>query len=460
MKSLKFSIRRKITANYLTLYLVVSAMTFILMVFGFMKAELSEKSYEIYTYVDTIVGKYEEGIYDLPKMEQRISSVAEIENCGIQLTFYNSNQIFKSDRYHAFQYPNNFWQKIGTLISYKMFPDELVIYYFDPEGGEQLTARLELIHPIAPFYKHLSTLSTMLFISIVLGFFILWIFGSVNNRRILRPIYDITKTAEKISINNMKERLDVGKAKYELRDLAITLNDMLSRLQEEYEKQKRFVSDVSHELRTPISIVNGYAGMLRRWGKEDESILEESIEAIIDEAKNMQVLVENLLTLVRADNQTLQFHKEDFYMNEIMKEVTSESQMINGKNQLIDCECVEPILVHLDYQMTKQVLRIFVDNAVKYTPPEGQIHIRCVYEEDQCAVYIKDTGIGISKEDLPYIFDRFYRSDESRTRETGGHGLGLSIAKAIVLGHGGRIKVKSKKNEGSEFAIFLPIKPT
>ncbi|MBC7959764.1 MAG: hypothetical protein H7X94_07850, partial [Vallitaleaceae bacterium] len=101
LKSLKFSIRRKITANYLTLYLVVSAMTFILMVFGFMKAELSEKSYEIYTYVDTIVGKYEEGIYDLPKMEQRISSVAEIENCGIQLTFYNSNQIFKSDRYHA-----------------------------------------------------------------------------------------------------------------------------------------------------------------------------------------------------------------------------------------------------------------------------------------------------------------------------------------------------------------------
>jgi signal transduction histidine kinase len=267
----------------------------------------------------------------------------------------------------------------------------------------------------------------------------------------------MTKTAEKISISNMDERLDVSKAKYELRDLALTLNEMLNRLNNDYEKQKRFVSDVSHELRTPIAIINGYANMLERWGKKDEEILEESIEAIIGEAKNMQALVENLLTLVRSDNQTLRYNFEKVEIGKLVEEVTKETQMINHKNQAISCHILTQIFVYADYQMIKQLLRILVDNAVKYTEIDGVIEIICKVVNSKCHVTIKDSGIGIEKEELPFLFNRFYRSDESRTRETGGHGLGLAIARVIVLGHSGAIKVKSKKGMGSEFTVILPI---
>ncbi|PKM50335.1 MAG: hypothetical protein CVV02_11950 [Firmicutes bacterium HGW-Firmicutes-7] len=460
-KSLKFSIRRKITLNYLSLYFITGMVTFIFMVGGYMNYELNLKSNKVYIYVDNIFDKYEADIYNYQEINNRINAIAEVENCGIEVTFLTEQEnVISSERYNNFNYPDSILDRIGTLVSNKMYSSKMIIYYINPTTDIMDTATLKIIHPITLYYTKLTTLSIMLLTCIMFGFFFIWFFGGVNNKRILKPIYAMTKTAEKISITNMNERLDVSQAKYELRDLAITLNDMLNRLNVDYEKQKRFVSDVSHELRTPISIVNGYANMLKRWGKEDEAILDESIEAIIDEARNMQVLVENLLTLVRADNQSLKFNKEEFYMNELIEEVTIESQMINAKKQEIicdQCEQCEKIKVFLDIQMMKQILRIFVDNAVKYTPPAGRIYIKCFIEDNSCIIHIKDSGIGISKEDLPYIFDRFYRSDESRTRDTGGHGLGLSIAKAIILGHGGRIKVKSKKNEGTEFTIILPM---
>lgn len=457
-KGVKFSIKRRISINYLSLYTIIGIATYIFVVGGYLRFELLEKSNQIYLYVDNTFDKYEAGFYDSETLTKRIQAIADVENCGIWVDFKSESvDDISSERYNSFTYPDNIIQKTMMLLSYKMYGNEMVVYYLEPVSGQSMIAELKILQPVTLFYNHVTVLSIMLAVSFVFGFIFLWFFGSVNNRSIFKPIYSMTKTAENISITNMKEKIDVSQAKYELRDLAITLNDMLDRINKEYEKQKRFVSDVSHELRTPISIVNGYASMLKRWGKEDEAILDESIEAIIDEARNMQILVENLLTLVRADNQTLKFNKENFYMNELIEEVTSETLMINAKKQEIDCEANEPIKVFLDLQMTKQMLRIFVDNAVKYTPHGGRIFIKCHTEENACVIHIKDSGIGIGKEDLPYIFDRFYRSDESRTRDTGGHGLGLSIAKAIVIGHGGKIKVKSKKDEGSEFIVMLPL---
>jgi signal transduction histidine kinase len=268
----------------------------------------------------------------------------------------------------------------------------------------------------------------------------------------------MTKTAEQISISNMDMRLDVETTKYELKDLAITLNEMIDRLDKDYDKQKRFVSDVSHELRTPISIISGYASMLERWGKKDEEILDESIEAIIGESKNMQHLVENLLTLVRSDNQTLKYEPITFDIGKLICDVVKEFNMVNNKDQYITCDSSENIMVHLDELKIKQALRIFTDNAVKYTPINGGIQVKCYKMNKEVYIHIKDTGIGISKQDLPFLFERFYRSDESRTKQTGGHGLGLSIARVIIIGHKGKIKVKSRIGKGSEFIITLPMR--
>ncbi len=192
-------------------------------------------------------------------------------------------------------------------------------------------------------------------------------------------------------------------------------------------------------------------------GEKDEEILDESIEAIIGESKNMQQLVENLLTLVRSDNQTLKYEPSEFDIGKLICEVVKEFNMVNTKNQYITCDSKENIMVRLDMSKIKQTLRIFIDNAVKYTPDNGGIQVKCYEMNREVFIHVKDTGIGISKKDLPNLFDRFFRSDESRTRQTGGHGLGLSIAKVMIIGHNGKIKVKSRPGKGSEFIITLPV---
>lgn len=457
-KGVRFSIRRKISLNYLGLYIVTGVISVVLFFSGYMHHKLNDRNNEIYLYVENILEKYHSGIYNLDQVDEKINIIAESENCGIRIYgFENTKPVISSNRYESFVYGEYVWDKVLNLMKYKVYSKNMPYQYAKGNQADNEVVEIGILQPVEIYTEDAFLLIKLLASVYFIGFIILWFFGSLNNRSILKPIYSMTKTAENISISNMKERIDVTQAKYELKDLAITLNEMLDRINMEYEKQKRFVSDVSHELRTPISIVNGYAGMLKRWGKEDEEILEESIEAIIDEAKNMQILVENLLTLVRADNQTLKFNKEVFYIDQMIEEVVSESLMINAKKQDIDCIVPYPVKVFLDAQMIKQMLRIFVDNAVKFTPETGKIMIECSIENDECLIKIKDTGIGIDKADLPNIFDRFYRSDESRTRDTGGHGLGLSIAKAIVLGQEGKITVRSKKEAGTEFIIRLPL---
>lgn len=453
LNSLKFSMRRKITLNYLTVYFFASILILIFMISTFMTLRFQEKSSSIYSYVDEAVRKYEQGTYDFRDLQQRINGIAQTNSCGIRLSFANSSEIVLSEKYAGFNYPNDIVENAKVFFANKVYPDLMESYFASSDSDGLETAYIRLIYPIAPFYDQVVIMTWMLVICLAVGFIMMWFFGNINNRRLLEPIYDMTRTAEKITIRNIAQELDVGEAKYELKDLAITLNAMIKRLKKDYEKQKRFVSDVSHELRTPIAIINGYAGMLKRWGKEDEAVLNESVDAIMDEAKNMQTLVENLLTLVRADNQTLQFNPEKFYLSEMVHEVVLESKMINGKNQQILCSCDEPIEANLDINMTKQMLRIFADNAVKYTPSDGRIEIRCEKKQGGYRIIIKDNGIGIGPEDLNHIFDRFYRSDESRARETGGHGLGLSIAKAIIIGQNGKIRVKSKLGLGTEFTI-------
>ena len=170
----------------------------------------------------------------------------------------------------------------------------------------------------------------------------------------------------------------------------------------------------------------------------------------------MKDLVENLLFLARHDNQTLKYNKENFYIDQLLYEVIRETKIIDKKH-IIESSITEEILISGDRNRLKQAIRIFVDNAIKYTPPSGKIILESTKTDSNINIIIKDTGIGISREDLGNIFNRFYRSDKSRTRQTGGHGLGLSIAKIIILGHKGKIRVRSKLEFGTEIIISIPI---
>lgn len=275
------------------------------------------------------------------------------------------------------------------------------------------------------------------------------------NKKVLKPISDMAETAATLSANNLSDRISVEGAKNELKDLALVINGMLDRIELSYNSQKQFVSDASHELRTPIAVIQGYVSMLERWGKTDKEVLDEGIAAISQEAASMKELVERLLFLARHDKKTLMLEMEIFDPLEVMSELHREAKMLSDTHEFA-LEPAENALINGDKGMIKQLMRVLVDNAIKYTPEGGKITLGMRNEGRQCILSVTDTGEGISPEELTKVFDRFYRCDQSRKSQTSGHGLGLSIARIIAVAHGGKIRVRSKVGVGTTFSVLLP----
>jgi two-component system sensor histidine kinase ArlS len=294
-------------------------------------------------------------------------------------------------------------------------------------------------------------------VSGVFGFFTLLSILAIafSGRKVFQPIREMTQTVQEISEKNLNLRLNVSGSKNELKELALTFNEMMNRIEDNYNRQKQFVSDASHELRTPIAVIQGYTLMLDRWGKNDKAILQESIDAIKNEAEGMNELIDKLLFIARHDNSTLVFEKEEFSLSEMLADIVRETQIIDTAH-LINSEIFQEVSLYADKNRMKQAVRILIENALKYTPPGGKITVALSKDAGGISIRIQDTGIGMSQAELEHIFDRFYRADQSRTKEKGGHGLGLAIAKIIILGHNGKIKVKSRVGSGSEFIIVLP----
>ena len=300
-------------------------------------------------------------------------------------------------------------------------------------------------------------------------------------RRALQPIYELTVAAQSASVEqsqpipvmpipldgainalnaineeHMDHRILIEDERDELQGLAMAINNMLDRLNAAYQSQLRFVSDASHELRTPIAIIQGYANLLGRWGKDDPKTLQESIDAIKSEAVGMQALIEQLLFLARSDNRSIPMRMERVELSALVSEVARESRMLATVHTIE--ESIEPdVFVKADLQLLKQSMRIFVDNAVKYSPDGGRIIIGLKRDGGNVQLRVTDHGNGIAEEDLPMLFERFWRADESRTRKTGGTGLGLSIAKWIVDSHNGQIEVISREGMGTRMSVILPI---
>ncbi len=275
------------------------------------------------------------------------------------------------------------------------------------------------------------------------------------HKSVLAPIRDITEMATTLSASNLSNRINIAGTKNELKDLASVINSMLDRIERSYNSQKQFVSDASHELRTPIAVIQGYVSMLQRWGKSDPEVLDEGISAIAQETASMKELVESLLFLARHDKKTLMMEMSRFDVLEVATELHREAAMVTPEDTF-QLEPAQSCMIEADRNMIKQVLRILCDNAVKYTPKGGTITIGAASRADGCTLSISDNGPGIPSQELPKIFDRFYRSDSARKSEGGGHGLGLSIARIIVKAHGGKLRVRSKPGSGSTFYVDLP----
>lgn len=298
--------------------------------------------------------------------------------------------------------------------------------------------------------------------------------GTAQVRRQLRPLNQIAARAQQLSemafdetkyhnledaISNLKvDAMENGIHMHDkdLRGIETALNGLLERIRASYKQQSQFVSDASHELRTPIAVIQGYVNMLDRWGKEDTAILEESIEAIKNEANHMQKLVEQLLFLARGDSNRQNLDMQVHELNSIMREVYEESLMIDEKH-IYRFEESGTVQVYADCDMLKQSARILIDNAAKYTKQGEEILIRVGVWSDGSPFYgIQDNGIGMSQEDVAHAFDRFYRADSVRNSKTGGTGLGLSIAKWIVDKHQGYYDIVSREGLGTRFSVVFP----
>lgn len=286
-----------------------------------------------------------------------------------------------------------------------------------------------------------------------ISFGIFLILGNYLVHKLLKPIKDMTDQVKDINGTSLN-RLDTNVAKDELKDLALTFNEMLDRLELYMNQQKQFVSDASHELRTPIAIIQGYTEMLQRWGKDDPAILEESINSLSQETANMKDLLEKLLFLSRSDKKTLKLTMEPFNLSALCHEVIKETGFIDDEHDILS-KITEDIIISGDRGLIKELIRILMDNALKYTPEGGTITLGCNTSKQNIILSIQDTGIGISREHIPHLFERFYRIDEARNKSTGGTGLGLAIAQQIIKVHKAQISVSSEPNQGTTFLIFF-----
>ena len=267
-------------------------------------------------------------------------------------------------------------------------------------------------------------------------------------------LHDLQDAIHRISPDQPGQKLRMGDE--DLAGLESAINDLLDRMHRAYQQQTRFVSDASHELRTPIAVIQGYAGMLDRWGKRDEKVLDESIAAIRSEADYMNHLVEQLLFLARGDSGRNQLRFEVVQLDELMKEIYEDNLLIDkGHDWRIDVQA--GVRCTGDRDALKQCIRVLTDNAMKYTPEKGIIRLRAYNSpQGEPCLEVQDSGIGVSAGDAAHVFERFYRSDPARNRLSGGTGLGLSIAHWIAERHGGHIDLVSRPGIGTRMTLCLP----
>ena len=323
---------------------------------------------------------------------------------------------------------------------------ESLVYNFTWAGETHAVPMREFIRLVMLFGRPLLAVEGV--------FWLLGFFGSAKGaRRLLKPLDKIAQAAQRLTDENgarraaeraQQERMmrsdgGVDEAKFhdleeaigqidigdqlatgdkDLQGLETAINGMLSRMHAAYRQQAQFVSDASHELRTPIAVIQGYVRMLDRWGKDDEKVLEESIAAIKAETEHMKTLVEQLLFLARGDSGRQQLSPEPMDLSALMAEVLDEYRMIDPAHEWRQGS-MTPAPVSADPALIKQAARILVDNAVRYTPEGGSIRLSAGTQDGRAFFEVQDGGIGIDAEDVPRIFDRFFRADPARARQNG-----------------------------------------
>lgn len=343
------------------------------------------------------------------------------------------------------QFPDDPGDRSGTLVvdgerfAYTTTP---MIW---PDGA---VVELLMAKSLNEVEGNLDTLRLVLAAAVILAMIPVIVSGAFLARIVTQPITALTRTMKNIQQNGRFQKLSISeKSNDELNQMGMTFNEMMALLEENYLKQEEFVSNASHELKTPLTIIGSYAKLLERQGMENREVAEESITAIRSETSRMTTLIDQLLMIARRSETVPEIEETD--LTALLSETTAALQRSYDRDFILLTDN-NPIIVQTDPAKLKQLLYIVLDNARKYSSERIEISAN---RNDLVAVQIRDYGEGIPKESLPFVFDRFYRVDKARNRETGGFGLGLALAKQLADALKLKLDIESIEKLGTTITI-------
>jgi heavy metal sensor kinase len=340
-----------------------------------------------------------------------------------------------------------------ALLKKKVFP--LRTFTLPAIGKGSVSYIIQVSGSLKPIYFELNRLKVALFIFLPLAILLVIRSGVFLTKMALRPVDNMTNAIRQITSKNLHQTIELPEANDEIKRLAETFNTMLIRLNQAFSSQQQLIQDVSHELKTPLTALKGKQEVVlnkKRSPEEYESVLSVNLEEI----NKMSQLVENLLVLARIENKDYVLKTESINLADTIEQIISSMRpLADQKKILLRFSSIRKIFIQTDADQINRVISNIIDNAIKYTPSKGEVDIKLEKENTFAKIIISDTGIGIVKDELHRIFDRFYRIDKSRSSP--GFGLGLSIAKSIIDAHKGRIEVESLPGKGTAFTVFLPL---
>ncbi|TMV50109.1 HAMP domain-containing histidine kinase [Paenibacillus mesophilus] len=346
-------------------------------------------------------------------------------------------------------------EKTGGLY----FKDRLLIMR-SPLTIFEFNGTVEIVKNNEDFVQLINAFSRVMLVCGFGAIIISGVGGRLLARQLLKPLQSMADAIRKIKQKGLHERVLVNNNHDEISTLMKMFNEMMDQVERSFQQQRQFVEDASHELRTPIAIIEGHLSLLQRWGKKDPAILEESLDISIQELARLKGLVQELLALTRAEEQTtgegVRKAKPDQVVLHVMKHIAAVYPSFQLETELVP---LTGTMIEISEGHLEQIMLIVLDNAMKYSMENKRIRIKGSVLDRHASIEITDSGIGIPETDLPYVMDRFYRVDKARSREQGGNGLGLSIAKRLVERYNGAISIRSKENEGTTVTVSFPVLP-
>lgn len=284
--------------------------------------------------------------------------------------------------------------------------------------------------------------------------------GGVIINRALHPVKKVVKTARKITADDLTLRIDAKQRGDEIGELIDTFNDMIKRLEVSVNKIRQFSGDVSHELRTPLTIIRGEVEVLLRKKRTREEYVN-TLNSVLEESQRMEKIINDLLFLSSVEGVEPSKINKYVDLEEVIADVIeSRIRTVHKKSLTLEADGIEPARIKGNRDLLERMAANIFDNAVRYTPEGGRVTLELKKQDGRAVLKVKDTGLGIQEKDLPRIFDRFFVGDPSRSKETGGSGLGLSIVKWIADCHGAEIRVSSRPGRGTEFMVIFPLEST